>query len=80
LLGTMRPAKVIAKAFSAGFHRIAHRVRPFPVGSSKRVTRYRRAFAMAWPRGGMSAGLPSDAVAVPAWLCLKYRAVGCRSK
>jgi hypothetical protein len=39
LLGTIRPAKVIAKAFSAGFHRIAHRVRPFPVGSSERVTR-----------------------------------------
>jgi hypothetical protein len=39
LLGTIRPAKVIAKAFSANFHRIAHRVRPFPVGSSERVTR-----------------------------------------
>jgi hypothetical protein len=25
---------VIAKAFSAGFHRIAHLARPFPVGSS----------------------------------------------
>jgi len=30
---------VIAKAFSAGFHRIAHLVRPLPVGSSDRVTK-----------------------------------------
>jgi hypothetical protein len=39
LLGRIRSAKVIAKAFSAGFQRIAQRVRPFPVGSSERVTR-----------------------------------------
>lgn len=39
LLGTIRPAKVIAKAFRAGFHRIAHLARPFPVGSRERVTR-----------------------------------------
>src|SRR5664280_2703550 len=28
----MRPSKVIAKALSAGFHRMAQRVRPRPVG------------------------------------------------
>jgi hypothetical protein len=38
-VGVIRPAKVIANAFSAGFHRIAHRLRPVPVGSSERVTR-----------------------------------------
>ena len=32
-------SKVIAKAFNAGFHRIAQRVRPRPVGSRDRVTR-----------------------------------------
>ena len=34
-----RPAKVIANAFSAGFHLITQRARPPPVGSSDRVTR-----------------------------------------
>ena len=37
----MRSAKVIAKAFSAGFQRIVHRFCPVPVGSSDRVTKYR---------------------------------------
>ena len=37
--GTIRPGKVIAKAFSAGFQRIAHRARPLPVGSRDLVTR-----------------------------------------
>jgi len=32
---------VIAKASTTGFHRIVHRVRPVPVGSRLRVTRYR---------------------------------------
>lgn len=31
----------MAKAFSAGFHREAHRALPLPVGSSARVARYR---------------------------------------
>jgi hypothetical protein len=35
----MRSAKVIAKAFRAGFHLVAHRALPFPVGSRDRVTR-----------------------------------------
>ena len=34
-----RSAKVIANALSAGFHRMVHRARPVPVGSSDRVTR-----------------------------------------
>jgi hypothetical protein len=33
----------MAKALMAGFHRIVHRVRPAPVGSRLRVTRYRHA-------------------------------------
>jgi len=37
----MRPSKVIANAFSAGFHLIARRALPFPVGSSARVARYK---------------------------------------
>ena len=36
-----RSAKVMAKALRAGFHRIAHRALPGPVGSRDRVTRYR---------------------------------------
>jgi hypothetical protein len=36
----MRSAKVMANAFRAGFHRIAHRVCPVPLGSSDRTTRY----------------------------------------
>lgn len=36
-----RPAKVIANAFKAGFHRTIQRARPPPVGSSERVTNYR---------------------------------------
>lgn len=35
------PSNVIAKAFSAGFHLVAHRALPFPVGSSARVAKYR---------------------------------------
>ncbi len=38
LLGTVRPSKVIAKALSAGLHRVTQRARPRPVGSSARVT------------------------------------------
>ena len=37
----MRPSKVIASAFSAGFHLIAHRALPRPVGSRAHVARYR---------------------------------------
>ncbi len=37
----MRSAKVIAKAFRAGFQRMVHRFCPVPVGSSDRVTKYR---------------------------------------
>jgi hypothetical protein len=36
--GLMRPSKVMAKALSAAFHRITHRARPRPVGSSDLVT------------------------------------------
>ena len=36
----MRSAKVIAKAFRAGFHRVTHRACPSPLGSRERVTRY----------------------------------------
>jgi hypothetical protein len=36
----MRSAKVTANAFSAGFHRTAHRAWPVPLGSRPRVTRY----------------------------------------
>src|SRR3954451_6028809 len=35
----IRSAKVIAKALSAGFQRMVHRVWPVPLGSSDRVTR-----------------------------------------
>ena len=49
-----RPAKVIANAFKAGFHRTIQRARPPPVGSSDRVTKYRHFNAEAslgkWPR------------------------------
>ena len=38
LLSSSRPSKVIAKAFSAGFHRVTHRALPRPVGSSERVS------------------------------------------
>ena len=34
------PAKVIAKAFRAGFHLTTQRAFPWPVGSSDRVVRY----------------------------------------
>ncbi len=37
--GVMRPGKVMAKAFNAGFQRIAHLARPRPVGSRDQVTR-----------------------------------------
>ena len=46
----MRPSKVMAKALSAAFHRMTHRARPVPVGSSERVTRYRH-FNAAWSLG-----------------------------
>jgi hypothetical protein len=36
-VGVIRPLKVIANALSAGFHLIAHRALPRPVGSSDRV-------------------------------------------
>jgi hypothetical protein len=36
----MRSAKVMAKALSAGFHRVTHRACPRPLGSSDRTTRY----------------------------------------
>ena len=35
------PVKVIANAFSAGFHLIVQRARPPPVGSNDLVTRYK---------------------------------------
>ena len=35
----MRPGNVIANAFRAGFHLVAHRALPLPVGSSDRVVR-----------------------------------------
>jgi hypothetical protein len=35
LVGTIHPAKVIAKALNAGFQRIAHLAWPLPVGSSE---------------------------------------------
>lgn len=37
-VGVIRPSNAIANAFNAGFHLIAHRARPLPVGSSERVT------------------------------------------
>ena len=39
VVGVRRPSKVIAKALSAGFHRMVRRDRPRPVGSRDRVTR-----------------------------------------
>jgi hypothetical protein len=36
--GLIRPSKVMANAFKAGFQLIAHRALPWPVGSSDRVT------------------------------------------
>lgn len=39
LLPGQRSAKVVANAFSAGFHLMVHRAWPFPVGSNDRVTR-----------------------------------------
>ena len=48
------PAKVIAKAFRAGFHLTTQRAFPWPVGSRLRVVRYRHFMAAAslgkWPR------------------------------
>ncbi|MHC6214753.1 hypothetical protein, partial [Rhodococcus ruber] len=35
-LGVIWPSNVMAKAFSVGFHLIAHRALPFPVGSCTR--------------------------------------------
>jgi len=43
----MRPSKVIAKAFNAGFHLIVHLALPLPVGSSDLVARYRHFNAVA---------------------------------
>jgi hypothetical protein len=44
----------MAKAFRAGFQRMAHRVLPVPVGSGDRVTRYKHFKAACsvgkWPR------------------------------
>ncbi len=37
----MRSAKVMAKAFKAGFHLVTHRACPRPLGSRDRTTRYR---------------------------------------
>jgi hypothetical protein len=39
MLGVMRPSKVMAKAFSAGFQRIIQRALPRPVGTRDRVTK-----------------------------------------
>ena len=50
----MRSAKVMAKAFSAGFQRTAHRVCPVPFGSRLLVTKYKVFIADCsfgkWPR------------------------------
>lgn len=46
----MRPSKAIAIAFSVGFHVVAQRARPRPLGSRERVTRYRH-FSAAAPFG-----------------------------
>jgi hypothetical protein len=35
----MRPSNATANALRAGFHRVAHRALPLPVGSSDRVVR-----------------------------------------
>jgi hypothetical protein len=35
----IRPGNVMANAFRAGFHLVAHRALPWPVGSSDRVVR-----------------------------------------
>ena len=44
----------MSKAFSAAFHRLVHRLRPFPVGSRLLIARYRHFSAAAsvgkWPR------------------------------
>jgi hypothetical protein len=57
-----RPAKVIANAFKAGFHRIIQRARPPPVGSSDRVTRYKH-FSAEASVGEVASGLDGAAVA-----------------
>jgi hypothetical protein len=57
-----RPAKVIANAFGAGFHRMAQCARPPPVGSSDRVTRYRH-FQRRGLVGEVASGLDGAAVA-----------------
>src|SRR6478752_7414331 len=44
----MRSAKVTAKAFRAGFHRMVHRACPVPLGSMPRVTRYSVFRAAGW--------------------------------
>ncbi len=51
---------MIANAFNAGFHLIAHRALPFPIGSSARAARQRRLSAACsvgkCPRAGTAAG------------------------
>lgn len=44
---------MIAKALSAGFHLVTQRARPWPVGSSDLVTRYRH-----FDRGGVIREMP----------------------
>ena len=39
VVGSIRPSKVTANAFNAGFQRMTHRALPRPVGSSDRVAR-----------------------------------------
>ena len=50
------------------------------VGSNSRPRLRRREGGGRGQLGVLSAGLPADAVVAPAWLCLEYRAVGCRAK
>ena len=50
------------------------------VGSNSRPRLRRREGGGRGQLGVLSAGLPADAIVAPAWLCLEYRAVGCRAK
>ena len=58
----MRPSKVMANAFKAGFHRVTHRAPPFPVGSRDREVRYKlhsRALRLPPPPAGQQWAYPS---------------------
>ena len=64
------PAKVIAKAFRAGFHLTTQRAFPWPVGSSDRVVRYTPLDTEQLRASGPAACLPTQQTPATPWLPL----------